>query len=63
MFNRLAEQILSALDAQHVVVIGTGAAGIFLPELACILAGIHEARANFQTRDEALVEAHTLHPS
>lgn len=28
MFNRLSEQILSALDKQQVVVIGTGAAGI-----------------------------------
>jgi transposase len=62
MFNRLSEQILSALDEQHVVVVGTGAAGIVLPELAGMLAGIHEARAKVLTRVETLVEAHPLHP-
>lgn len=62
MFNRLAEQILSALDEQHVVVIGTSAAGIVLPELAGMLAGIQEARAKVLTRVEVLVEAHPLHP-
>jgi transposase len=47
--------------AVHVVVVGTGAAGIVLPELAAMLAGIHEARAKVLTRVEALVEAHPLH--
>lgn len=51
MFNRLSGQIMAALDEQHVVVIGTSAAGIVLPELAGMLAGI-----------EALVVAHPLHP-
>ena len=58
MFNRLAEQILRALDEQHVVVVGTSAAGLVLPELAGMLAGIHEARAKVLTRVEAL----PLHP-
>lgn len=62
MFNRLSEQIMVALDEQHVVVIGTSAAGIVLPELAAMLAGIHDARAKVLARVEALVEAHPLHP-
>ncbi|MCU1533109.1 MAG: insertion element uncharacterized 43 [Arthrobacter sp.] len=52
---------MRALDEQHVVVVGTSAAGIVLPELACMLAGIHEARAKVLTRVETLVEAHPLH--
>jgi transposase len=68
MFNRLSEQILSALDEQQVLVVGAGAgagagaAGIVLPELAGMLDGIHAARAKVLTRVEALVEAHPLHP-
>jgi transposase len=62
MFNRLSEQIVAALDEQQVVVIGTSAAGIVLPELAGMLAEIDEARAKVLTRVEALVEAHPLHP-
>ncbi|MGY4541313.1 hypothetical protein ACVWY0_001222 [Arthrobacter sp. UYNi723] len=61
MFNRLSEQILTALDEQHVVVIGTTAAGIVRPELARCWP-VHEARAKVLTRVEAIVEVRPLHP-
>jgi transposase len=61
MGERLAEDIMKALGQQTVTVIGTNAATIVLPELAGMLARIHEGRATVYAQVEALVEAHPLH--
>jgi transposase len=62
MGERLAEDIIEALGKQTVTVVGTNAATIVLPELAGMLARIHEGRATVYVQVEALVEAHPLHP-
>lgn len=62
MAERLAGEIMDALDQQTVVVVGTNAAAIVLPQLAGMLADLRAARAEIHTQVEALVEAHPLHP-
>ncbi|MFB9405356.1 transposase, partial [Pseudarthrobacter polychromogenes] len=57
----LAEDIMNALGQQTVTVVGTNAATIVLPELAGMLARIHEGRATVYAQVGALVEAHPLH--
>lgn len=59
--KRWAAEVFTALDAQTVVVAGTGAAGIVLPQLARSLAQTRSARAEVLAQVEALVEAHPLH--
>lgn len=62
MGERLADEIIDALGRQTVIVAGTNAATIVLPQLAGMLARFHEARATIYAQVEALVEAHPLHP-
>lgn len=62
MGERLASEIIEALGQQSVVVVGTNAATVVLPQLAGMLAGIRQARETVLTQVEALVEAHPLHP-
>jgi transposase len=62
MGERLAGEIIDALDQQTVTVVGTNAATIVLPQLARMLADIRESRDTVFTHVEALVEAHPLHP-
>jgi transposase len=62
MGERLAGEIIDALDQQTVTVVGTNAATIVLPQLARMLADIRESRDTVFTQVEALVEAHPLHP-
>jgi transposase len=61
MGERLAVDIIDALEKQTVTVVGTSAATIVLPQLAGMLAGIHEARTTVYAQVEALVEDHPLH--
>ncbi|WP_346768937.1 IS110 family transposase [Crystallibacter degradans] len=56
-----AAEIFAALDQQSVVVSGTGAAGIVLPQLAAQLAQLRTSRAEVLAQVEKLVEAHPLH--
>ncbi len=56
-----AKDLTAALAAQSVVVSGTEAAGIVLPELARSLAQTRAARARILTRVEELVKDHPLH--
>lgn len=56
-----AAEIFAALDQQSVVVSGTGAAGIVLPQLAAQLAQLRASRAEVLAQVEKLVEAHPLH--
>ena len=60
--ERLAGEIIDALDQQTVTVVGTNAATIVLPQLARMLADIRESRDTVFAQVEALVEAHPLHP-
>ncbi|GAA4381817.1 IS110 family transposase [Paeniglutamicibacter cryotolerans] len=60
-WNRWAKDITAALAAQTVVVSGTEAAGIVLPELARMLIHTRAARAAVLVRIEELVVAHPLH--
>jgi len=62
MGERLADEIIDALGRQTVTVVGTNAATIVLPELAGMLARLHEGRAMVHAQVEALVEAHPLYP-
>lgn len=62
MGERLAGEIIDALDQQTVTVIGANAATIVLPQLARMLADIRESRDTVFTQVEALVEANPLHP-
>lgn len=62
MGERLAGEIIEALDQQTVTVVGTNAATIVLPQLARMLADIRESRDTVFAQVEALVEAHPLHP-
>lgn len=57
-----AAEVFAALSEQTVVVAGTSAAGLVLPQLAGMLKQLRTARAEILTRVEALVEAHPLHP-
>lgn len=59
--KRWAAEVFAALDEQTVVVSGTGAAGIVVPQLARMLAQTRAARAEVLERVEAIVEAHPLH--
>ena len=61
MGERLADEIIEALGKQTVVVVGTNAATLVLPQLAGMLAGFREARDAVYAQVEALVEAHPLH--
>lgn len=62
MYDRLTAEIFSALDAQTVVVIGTNAATVVLPQLAGMLADLRTSRETLHAQVEAIVEAHPLHP-
>jgi transposase len=62
MGERLAGEIIDALDQQTVTVVGTNAVTIVLPQLARMLADIRESRDTVFTQVEAFVEAHPLHP-
>lgn len=59
--RRWAEEIFTALGEQSVVVAGTGAAGVVLPQLAAQLTQLRTSRAEVLTQVEAIVEAHPLH--
>ncbi len=61
MYDRLAEEVFAALDAQTVVVVGTNAAAVVLPQLAGMLADLRASRDTLQAQVEAIVEAHPLH--
>ncbi len=56
-----AAEIFAALDEQTVVVSGTGAAGIVLPQLAAQLTQLRTSRTQILERVEAIVEAHPPH--
>jgi transposase len=62
MYDRLTEEIFEALDQQTVVVVGTNAAAVVLPQLAGMLAGLRASRDTLHAQVEAIVEAHPLHP-
>lgn len=59
--KRWTVDVFTALDEQTVVVSGTNAAGIVLPQLARSLAQTRTARIEVLTQVELLVEAHPLH--
>jgi transposase len=61
MYDRLTEEIFAALDAQTVVVVGTNAAAVVLPQLAGMLADLRAARDTLHAQVENIVEAHPLH--
>lgn len=56
-----AAEVFTALGEQTVVVAGTNAAGIVLPQLAAMLKQLRTSRDEILTQVEALVEAHPLH--
>ncbi len=60
--GRITEAIFEALDAQTVVVAGTGAATTIVPILAGQLKELYTQRNNVLEQVDALVEAHPLHP-
>jgi transposase len=60
--KRWTAEVFTALGEQTVVVAGTGAAGVVLPQLAAQLAQLRASRAEVLARVEDLVEAHPLHP-
>lgn len=61
MHDRLTGEIFTALDAQTVVVVGTNAAAVVLPQLAGMLADLRTSRDTLHTQVESIVEAHPLH--
>lgn len=61
MHQRLADEIFTAMDAQTVVVVGTNAAAVVLPQLAGMLTDLRASRETLYAQVEALVEAHALH--
>lgn len=61
MHDRLAGEIFTALDAQTVVVVGTNAAAVVLPQLAGMLADLRTSRDTLHAQVESIVEAHPLH--
>lgn len=60
MGHRLASEIMDALAAQTVVVVGTNAAAVVLPRLAEQLAALRRQRAEIAVMVEEIVEAHPL---
>ena len=60
VWKRWATAIFTALDEQTVVVAGTDAAGIVLPQLATALAQTRSSRDEVFARIEELVESHPL---
>lgn len=60
MGHRLASEIMDALAAQTVVVVGTNAAAVVLPRLAEQLAALRRQRAEIAVLVEEIVEAHPL---
>lgn len=62
MGARLADEVTNALGEQTVVVIGTDAAGIVMPQLAKQLAVFLGQRDEIAVHVDALVEAHPLYP-
>jgi transposase len=61
IYARLAQEIFDALDAQTVVVVGTQAAAVVLPQLAGMLSQLRTSRDTLHAQVEALVAAHPLH--
>lgn len=59
-WKRWAAAIFTALDGQTVVVSGTAAAGLVLPQLAASLAQTRSSRDEVLVRTEELVGAHPL---
>ena len=59
--ERWTAEIFTALDEQTVVVSGTSAAGIVLPQLSLALAQTRAGRAELLSQVEKIVEAHPLH--
>ena len=59
--KRWTAEVFAALDEQTVVVSGTNAAGIVLPQLARSLVQTRTARTEVLAQVELLVEAHPLH--
>ena len=59
--SRLAVQITRALSEQTVVVTGTNAARIVLPQLAAQLATLRSGREDIAVKVEELVDDHPLH--
>lgn len=59
--ERLTDAIFAALSQQTVVVVGTNAAGIVLPQLAEQLLSLRRQRDAIGTKVQALVEAHPLY--
>jgi transposase len=60
MAGRLVTEILSALDAQTVIVPGTAAAQTVLPRLARSLASVHDQRGQVAAQVEEILDAHPL---
>lgn len=58
MYQRLIDGVFTALEAQTVVVVGTNAAAIGLPQLAQIVTDLRASRDMLCAQVEALVEAH-----
>lgn len=56
-----AVEVIAALDEQTVVVAGTGAASIVLPQLATMLKQLRTSREQLLAKVESLVDAHPLH--
>ena len=56
-----AVEVFAALDEQTVVVAGTGAAAIVLPQLATMLKQLRTSREQLLSKVESLVEANPLH--
>ncbi|GAB3249168.1 IS110-like element ISSfl4 family transposase [Arthrobacter pigmenti] len=59
--KRWGAEVFAALSEQTVVVAGTDAAAIVLPQLAAQLSQFRDSRAEVLARVEAIVEAHPLH--
>lgn len=60
MAERLAGDVLAALDEQTVTVPGTDAAALIIPSLSRSLSAVHDQRAVLAARIEELLEAHPL---
>ncbi len=61
MYDRLTGEIFDALDQQTVVVVGTNAAAVVLPQLAGMLADLRASTETLHTQVKAIVEAHPPH--
>ncbi|MFE1852135.1 IS110 family transposase [Streptomyces sp. NPDC059489] len=62
MAERLVEDIFIALDEQTVVVPGTDATALIIPNLVCSLGSVLDQRRLLAARIEELLEAHALSP-